>query len=58
MNEDKVYDLADSPTAIDLLVDIIGYFLNDSDINSLKKLYFKPEFDIEDFNDFMSKVAS
>ncbi|CAD8204951.1 unnamed protein product [Paramecium pentaurelia] len=58
LNEDKVYDLADSPTAIDLLVDIIGYFLNESDINSLKKLYFKPEIDIEDFNDFMSKVAT
>ncbi|CAK91084.1 unnamed protein product (macronuclear) [Paramecium tetraurelia] len=58
LNEDKVYDLADSPTAIDLLVDIIGYFLNDSDINSLKKLYFKPEVDIEDFNDFMSKIAT
>ncbi|CAD8120244.1 unnamed protein product [Paramecium sonneborni] len=56
--EDKVYTLAESPTAIDLLVDIIGYFLNDPDINLLKKLYFKPMIDIEDFNEFMTKVAN
>ncbi|CAD8112307.1 unnamed protein product [Paramecium sonneborni] len=58
LNEDKVYDLAESPIAIDLLVDIIGFFLNDSDINSLKKLYFKPEQDIKDFNEFMTEVAN
>lgn len=44
--------------AKDLFVDIIGPFLNETDLKNLRKLYFKPVDDIEDFAIFMTDIAA
>lgn len=50
--------MAESPVARDLFVDIIGPFLNETDLRNLRKLYFKPIDDIEDFATFMTDIAA
>lgn len=44
--------------ARDLFVDIIGPFLYETDLKNLRKLYFKPVDDIEDFAIFMADIAA
>jgi hypothetical protein len=50
--------LAEAPVARDLFIDIIGPFLNETDPKNLRKLYFKPVDDIDEFTTFMTDIAA
>lgn len=53
-----MFDLIESPKGKELFVDIIACFLNEEDLDSLKKFYIKPPEELEEYINFLGDVMS